>query len=181
MSWLDVVEDVIPTLEPTIPAPWQQRRLARMQLRDTTVIGAGSYDGKLVARAAHAPIFTLAHGGDGPTGNSAQIRAFLVGGNGSPVFLMAGGNARRWRNGEPGVTLRAAHEPAMTLRAGRADVHRIGEIAEDGRWVQCNLRCLARWQTVPDSYIGLTPEINGNGVPPLFAQRQMELLRDVTS
>mgnify|MGYP000957941497 CR=1 FL=1 len=34
-----------------------------------------------------------------------------------------------------------------------------------GRWVRMTVQALGRFQTVPDDYVGLTPEINGNGVP----------------
>jgi hypothetical protein len=36
---------------------------------------------------------------------------------------------------------------------------------------------LGRFQTVPDSYKGLTTKINGNGVPCLLAQKIMETLQ----
>lgn len=45
-----------------------------------------------------------------------------------------------------------------------------------GRWVRLTVRALGRFQTVPDSYVGLTAEVNGNGVPCLLAQRIMESL-----
>lgn len=64
-------------------------------------------------------------------------------------------------------------EPAMTLRGGRVSAHR----AYVGRWVRLTVQALGRFQTVPDSYKGLTAEVNGNGVPVLLAQRIMESLR----
>ena len=39
-----------------------------------------------------------------------------------------------------------------------------------------DIRALGRFQSVPDAYIGLTPQINGNGVPCDLARAIMESL-----
>ena len=80
VGWYAAIADLIDTLPPTEPAPWQRQRLARHPaFAQSMVIGAGGYDGQIVQRTADDPIFTLAHGGDpGSTGNSAQIRAYLI-------------------------------------------------------------------------------------------------------
>lgn len=107
------------------------------------------------ARAADEPAFTLRDGR-----------------NGSPerAYLLDGDNARA---DDRCASVRAGVEPAITVRGGRNSAHR----AYVGRWVRLTVQALGRLQTVPDSYIGLTAEINGNGVACLLAQRIMESLR----
>lgn len=109
------------------------------------------------------------------------------------AYLVDGDNARP-DTGEP--TTLAAWQPAMTMRGGPAAPHRaflmqgtssldIREAAEPsaacvasvgakaampkafvGYWVGMTIQAMGRFQTTPDSYQGLTNEINGNGVPP---------------
>jgi len=71
------------------------------------------------------------------------------------------------------LTVRQGENPIFTLTSSgekrplRAFV---------GRVVKMDIRCLGRFQTVPDDYKGLTVKINGNGFPCLMAQRVMETL-----
>ena len=77
-GWYAAIEDILHTLPPTKPAPWQLARMPK-QIRETMLIGAGGYDGGIVARGADDPVFTITHGGEtGSTGNTAQLRAYLV-------------------------------------------------------------------------------------------------------
>lgn len=164
VGWYAAIKDILDTLPPTQPAPWQMARLPKA-LRESMLIGTGGYDGGIVSRHIDEPAFTLTHGGDaGSTGNSAQIRAFLVDGD----------NATSHSTGEPKI--RAGDEPAMTMRGTRTTAHR-AHIA--GRWVRMTVQALGRFQTVPDDYRGLTAEINGNGVPCLLARRIMEHVRNL--
>jgi len=107
------------------------------------------------ARADGEPMFTIS-ASDGAKKSAA-------------AYLLDGDNARA-DSGEPIV--RTGTEPAMTLRSSRTTVQR----AYVGRWVRLTVQALSRFQTVPDGYIGLTAEVNGNGVPCLLAQRIMESL-----
>lgn len=71
-------------------------------------------------------------------------------------------------------------DPAPTIRTGFGEKQALRAVLLEepvGRWVKITLPCLARFQTVPDDYKGLTAEINGNGVPPRFARQLMEALR----
>lgn len=108
------------------------------------------------ARADGEPMFTI----------SASDRAKKS----AAAYLLDGDNARA---DDRLATVRAGVEPAMTVRGSRTSASR----AYVGRWVRLTIQALGRFQTVPDSYIGLTAEINGNGVPCLLAQRMMESLR----
>lgn len=195
VGWYAAIADLLPNLPPTQPAPWQVQRLERTPLYQTTVIGSGGYGGQVAQRAAADPMFTLTHGGDpGSTGNAAQIRAFLVGGgntnlhtptslardgalpaftvcggtHGSPerAFLLTGGNTSHATHCYPA----SVSAPTVTVGAGG----RLCTRAYVGRWVRLTVPALARLQTVPDDYCGLTSEINGNGVPCRLARHIME-------
>lgn len=157
VGWYAAIEDLLDTLPETRPARWQQQRMDRLPV-ETTLIGAGGFDGGVVQRGAGEPAFTVRNGQHG-----SPERALLLDGSNS-------------RNSGAHVSVRPGTEPAFTLRAGRADAHR----AYIGRWVKITLPCLARWQTVPQSYQGLTAEINGNGVPPRFARELMATLQGAT-
>lgn len=164
VGWHTAIEDLLPGLPETQPAPWQAQRLGRLYdpatLSRGYLVGGGNtnmHNPTSMPRPYDEPAFTVRAGGAG-----SPERAYLLDGSNSS-------------NSGAGVTLRRDDEPAMTLRAGRADTHRA---LFPGRWVRLNLPCLARFQTVPDSYQGLTAEINGNGVPPLFARRLMETMQE---
>ena len=232
VGWYAAIEDLIPTLPETTPAPWQLARLPK-GLRETMLFAQNDSQDKhgnsygATGRPANDPALTIGtnsagwwkayllgdqaagHGEgvqladtDAPAftvrsaGHNGSPRAYIVGGGNTqlaqvdshartddePMFtisasdgakklaaayLLDGDNARA-DTGEPIV--RAGIEPAMIVRGGRASATR----AYVGRWVRLTVLALGRLQTVPDSYVGLTPEINGNGVPCLEAQRIME-------
>jgi site-specific DNA-cytosine methylase len=177
---------------PTITANRNHQQIRAYLLGDQR---AGSSDG-IQVRAGDEPALTVRS--LGVSGGSAP-RAYIVsaGSNGhhdsvpirdsdEPVmtvlpngigrmraYLLDGDNASRL-SGEP--TVRAVDEPAMSIRASRVSAHRA---VVGGRWVRMTIHPLGRFQTVPDDYIGLTPQINGNGVPCLLARRIMESLRGV--
>lgn len=230
VGWLSVIEDILDTLPPTEPAPWQLARLPA-KLRETMLFAqndskdqhGNSYGA--TGRKASEPALSITGASPGwwkvyllddqygagssatcrdmdePSfpilaGDNHPIRGYIVGGgntnlsqidsyaraDGEPMFtigasdgakktaaayLMDGDNARA-DSGEP--IIRAGIEPAMTVRRSRSSATR----AYVGRWVRMTVQALGRFQTVPDSYVGLTSTINGNGVPPLLAQRIME-------
>lgn len=78
-----------------------------------------------------------------------------------------------------GLTIRQAADPVFTVQAGSNKPARAW--LEQGRVVAMTPRALARFQSIPDSYVlpehrGLACRIIGNGVPPLLAQRVAESL-----
>lgn len=188
VGWYAAIEDLIPSLPDTKPAPWQAQRMGRLE--DSTLIGASGFDGAIVADSHDSPTFTIT-----ANRNQKQLRAFLVGGgntnltdptslprssdepaftvrdgrNGSPerAFLVDGANGR---SSECHPTIADEADPAFTIGANKC-VHRA---VVTGQWKRLTVQALGRFQTVPDSYKGLTSEINGNGVPCLLAQRIME-------
>lgn len=125
------------------------------------IIGGGNTGWEKVssqARPAHEPMFTVRAGSHSPE------RAFL---------LQSQNTSQEWGKG-----YREGSEPSPTVIAVSRPSHQPRAYA-GGRWVRMTIHPLGRFQTVPDSYVGLTPEINGNGVPSLLARRIVESLRGV--
>lgn len=235
VGWYAAIADILHTLPPTKPAPWQEARMPQA-LRDSALFPSrmshdqhGNCYGPQ-SRDADEPALTLGTMTAGwykayllndqskSEGQGVQLldaeqpaftvrtfaggsrpRAYIVGGDttqlsqvdsharpdDAPMFtisasdgakktaaayLLDGDNAS-CQTGE--LTLRADDEPAMTMRGTRTPAHRA---IISGRWVRMTVQALGRFQTVPDDYIGLTAEINGNGVPCLLARRIMESL-----
>jgi site-specific DNA-cytosine methylase len=158
-------------------------------------IVSGGSDGQselVPTRGANEPVMTITNGAEG------RMRAFLVEsknanqqyGDGlrgmdepattvitdhkpshQPIALLIdSSNAGR----EP--TMLEPDEPSMAVQAwhGRRPSHM--PMVVTGTWKRLSVQALGRFQTVPDDYIGLTPQINGNGVCCLLAQRIMESL-----
>lgn len=204
VGWYAAIADLIPTLPPTEPAPWQLARLPQ-ELRETMLFAQNDSQDQhgnsygATGDPSHQPALTIG------TNSAGWWKACLLGDQsagagvgvqladaGTPAFtlrasdhkgfprayIVGGGNTQlaqvnshaRADTGE--LTVRAGVEPALTVRSGRVSAQR----AYVGRWVRLTVRALSRLQTVPDSYIGMTAEINGNGVPCLFSQRIMESL-----
>jgi hypothetical protein len=85
------------------------------------------------------------------------------GGRTPKAFIVSGSNS----NGRTFVP-REGNEPHFTITANMDRAPSRAQV--DGRVVKMTIQALGRFQTVPDSYIGLTPKINGNGVPCKMAE-----------
>jgi site-specific DNA-cytosine methylase len=140
---------------------------------------AGSSDG-VQMRADDEPALTVRSLG---VSGGAAPRAYIVssGSNGNhdsvpirestePVMTITTNGEGRMR----AYLVDGDNASRLSIRASRTPAHRA---YTGGRWVRMDIRALGRFQSVPDDYIGLTPQINGNGVPCLFARRIMESLR----
>jgi DNA (cytosine-5)-methyltransferase 1 len=80
---------------------------------------------------------------------------------------------------EYGMSARAGDEPSQTVRSNCNGIYNAS--LPGLRWVKITPRCLARFQSVPDSYDlpasnAVACAVVGNGVPPLFAQRLGEAI-----
>lgn len=160
-GWYGAIDDLIPSLPDTTPAKWQLARMPK-ELRETLLVekhGAGG-DRMLIARRASEPAWTM-------RAVDRQEECAIA------YVVSSGSNGLH----EGGVPIRDSAEPVMMIRAGRIPPHRAYTA---GRWVRMDIRALGRFQSVPDSYLGLTPEINGNGVPCDLAEQIMVSLRGVT-
>lgn len=169
-GWYAAIEDILHTLPPTKPAPWQLARLPK-ELTKTIIVHRNDMR-PMPTRYADEPIFTITAGSFNSSHSpSTMHRAYIVGARKTAAAYLLDGDNARSDTGEP--IMRAADEPAMAMRATRATVHR-AHIS--GQWVRMTIQALGRFQTVPDSYQGLTSEINGNGVPCDFAEAIMRSL-----
>lgn len=96
------------------------------------------------------------------------VRAGETGGTPPRAFVLDGQSNEGDR-----MTVRHSEDPIFTVSAsGEKRPTR----AYVGRVVKLDIRCLGRFQTVPDWYQGLTVKINGNGVPCLEAKKILETL-----
>jgi len=194
-GWYGAIEDLIPELPESKFAPWQLARLPELahtflmpggnasnenytrtacepaitigdinrvgNIPRAFILAQGGYDGNVVGAEADSPIFTV-------TANSNQggIRAFVVGGQfGKPSDGSGELRIPQVRNEEaPIFTVTAKNEGDWRARLSR------------GRVVKMTPRCLARFQSFPDSYAlpdanGLACRVIGNAVPPLLYER----------
>jgi len=85
------------------------------------------------------------------------------------AFIVAGGSAGK------NLPISDGDNPVFTIK-GNAGGREVVRAYEGGRVVKMTIQALGRFQTVPDSYVGMTTKINGNGVPVLLARRIMESL-----
>lgn len=90
-------------------------------------------------------------------------------GNAPRAFILDG----QTNEGER-ITVREGDEPIFTQSSTGSK--RPARAYAGGRVVKMTIKALGRFQTVPDTYIGLTTKINGNGVPCLMAQKILETL-----
>lgn len=72
------------------------------------------------------------------------------------------------------VTVRSGEDPIYTVQS--SGEKKPARAYANGRIIKLDIRCLGRFQTVPDDYKGLTIKINGNGFPCLGAQKILETL-----
>jgi len=84
------------------------------------------------------------------------------------AFVVSGGSTGK------NILVADGNEPIFTIKANAGAREPVR--ASIGRVVKMTIQALGRFQTVPDTYKGLTTKINGNGVPCLMAQGIMETL-----
>jgi len=199
VGWLAAIADLVDDLPDTEFAPWQLERMPA-HLRDSAYFGAGGFDGSVVQSAKSSPAFTVTANAN----QSSQLRAFIV--DGQPQFGSDNTSVRMCD--EPSQTIAATQtkrplraflatteqvirewtvrdgdQPAMTVKA--TAMHRpitSPKAGVNGRIVKLSPRCLARFQSFPDTYIlpekpSLAVRGIGNAVPPLMYQRIAETLR----
>ncbi len=192
VGWYEAIEDLIPSLPESRFAPWQ---LKRLRINGDMLVDSTGYvdgNGRLpVQRESHNPANTVLsnHAGRGmrafivPGGNmwtpptdedtpvftqqssshTLQSRAFIVGGQfGQPDT--GNGKSRPPQQADGG-------KPIFCVTAVNKDDWKAW--LSQGRVVKMTSRCLARFQSFPDSYIlpennTLACRIIGNAVPPLL-------------
>jgi DNA (cytosine-5)-methyltransferase 1 len=163
VGWYGAIEDLLPALPDSKFADWQLRKLTEsgiIKLNDNFMMndkGNNKYGSGV--RTANKPGFTIIN----------------VNANYPKAFLINGDNSTRE------ITIRLDNQPCFTMAGLSKSRNPLRSWLESGRVVQFNERCLARLQTLPDSYIlpekrALAAKIIGNGVPCLMMQKIIENL-----
>jgi DNA (cytosine-5)-methyltransferase 1 len=197
IGWYAAIEDLIDTLPVSKFADWQLERLPQ-ELQDTFIMVANvsgldrSFIGQGVC-AVDEPSNTIAAT---PTGGLP--RAFVINGtlndygasvtacvSDEPIYTMTGSMEKRparafiISNGNAtNAAFKADEEPYVTVDIGHSAA--IGRAwLSAGRVVKMTPRALARFQSLPDSYIlpdkdRLACTVIGNAVPPLLYQCVIE-------
>ena len=211
VGWYEAIEDLIPELPISTRADcelcqlgrcmghfadWQADRLPE-ELR-TILLAQGAYDGEVVNRSAELPAMTIT-----ANGNQSGVKAFLMrAGNANqagqqegrwsnmPAMTITGSKPRAFvvgsQYGQPNTVqdrppqIRRDNEPYFTVTVS-GSAHG-DQRAFAGRVVKMTPRALARFQSIPDTYLlpasnGLACEIVGNAVPPLLAKAICEAIR----
>lgn len=193
IGWYAAIEDLIPTLPDSQFAPWQLARLPEEMT--TRLFAQGKFDDRLSPADRQEPAFTMT-----ANSNQTHLRAFVldcqesnaahgltVRQDDDPMYTITAGTkrpARAWlvsaenTNAHPDtLAMKADHEPALTVRGSLIE-HGASPRAwlAAGRTVRMTPRALARFQSVPDTYVlpdkaGLACQIIGNGVPSLLMRK----------
>lgn len=162
IGWYAAIEDLIPALPDTKFADWQLARLPE-ELRTTTLVvnqRGGNNRDKMNMAVTPAPAFTMT------VSNGQKLKAFIIdcqnAGSPSP-------------DRERGLTIRNGNEPCFTLTSSMGQ-KRPTRAFDGGRVVAMTPRCLARFQSFPDSYMlpdskTLAAKGIGNAVPPLMMKK----------
>ncbi len=191
VSWYEAVEDLIPTLPDSQFAPWQLKRLPEEY--KTILVKNGDEFPTMPDKTT--PCYTVSSStcslgkafimnGANPNGNETKkyregdqpLKTVTSDISGARAFVMSGVNASTARP-------KCASEPSRT--ATSSDYKGFDIASVNGRVVKMTPRAIARVQSFPDSYVlpdraTLAVKGLGNAVPPLFAQRLYESLRETT-
>lgn len=158
VGWYAAIADLLPTLPESAFAPWQLARLPEAVAAG--LYGAGGFDKSIVYSNADEPSFTVTAN----VNQGSQLRAFIVDdqNNGTP-------------GPDRGLTIRGASSPVFTISATQTR-RPVRAQLDGGRVVAMTPRCLARFQSFPDSYrlpeaARLACRVIGNAVPPLLAAK----------
>jgi len=150
VGWYEAIEDLIPTLPESQFAPWQLARLPEeikgVIATNTVMLNRNQSEREDYLRLSYEPAYTVC-----AEGSNGRTRAFIVDGQ----------NA-----GRPLVVDK--DEPVFTVTNPYKGVSKAW--LSQGRVVKMNLHALSRFQSLPDSYIGATGVIIGNGVPCKLAE-----------
>ena len=197
IGWYSAIEDLIPELPESQFAQWQLKHLPEEVAGsiDQFLASGGNSSSKATIRKKADPSFTVI-----ADATRSPFRAFIIGTQqgfrpeqrmfryaDKPTFsVMASPNqltiralitdSRNNRESIQGtMTARKDSEPMFTIAASSAP-ERYKTWLSKGRVVAMTPRCLARFQTFPDSYLlpdkkTLACKVIGNAVPPLLYQK----------
>lgn len=190
VGWYAAIADLVDTLPPSAFAPWQLARLP-VELTEHGLFDMGNA-GRTGYSERNMPLILRPPAQPAPTiATAAPPRAFLINGANAgrdlsilpaevPAFTVSAQPANKHPeraflvDSQESNTPRSSERPAFAVPASVAKgPPRVG--LSHGRVVKMTPRALARFQSVPDSYllpshVGLACCVIGNGVPVLLAQ-----------
>lgn len=185
VGWYEAIADLLPTLPESRLAPWQLARLPE-ELRASVLVSAGI---ATTCNEPSEPAFTIV------SDHVNRTRAVLINESSTMEIRTAAGSAAVQVSSEQNarqravlvagllnsesttLTTRNGGEPAFTVTTS----HNQKDVRAwtTARVVAMTPRCLARFQSLPDTYIlpdkrALAARVIGNMVPPLLMQRIAE-------
>lgn len=198
IGWYSAIEDLIPTLPESKFAQWQEVRLPLELLQAGVMVDSRNVTqeyGKLhrladepaitvtvTDRPSHFPRAFIIDQNYGSPNDNGRARILSVKDADEPVFTIgAGGPGRAVRaylvdgqNASRDLTVLEVTDPACTIGASGKGSYRAW--LSQGRVVAMTPRALARFQSVPDSYVlpeskKLACKVIGNGVPCLLMEK----------
>ncbi len=176
-GWYEVIEDLIPDLNETQPAPWQVDRMPDELKTLANTVNAGPKGGAMprafiLGQGSRSSLKSEDEPADTVTANNNQT--------GTKAVILDSGNSTTREAEEPvfTVTTMGKQAPLKAFVVGRqyqsVNNHRVVQnrekgggpiwticasdnmdtrIWERGRWVSMSPRCLARFQDFPDNFI----------------------------
>lgn len=201
-GWYDSIADLLDDLEDSDLANWQKSLLDVFPLKSALFSQGISrdHDGNqypLLTRDGHEPAYTVT-----ANSNMNGMRAYIVGGqydrpndrdgrmpqmreSHAPSFTVTASYKGDWRAilvdpknaGRRRITIRFDDNPSFAITNPASGRPRA--ILETGRIVTLDNRCLARFQTFPDTYRlpdkrTVASRLIGNAVPPLMYKKLIE-------
>lgn len=197
LGWYDAIADLLPTCPESALAPWQLKRLPKDFPQSHFYVSGTEMrqEGEAFIVPCGRPARTVK-----ASEEVGRLKAVLVEGDAAgarpplvldvdvPAFTLktaGGGRVHRavlfsdQTDGDFGVSMRSDKDPAQTVVVGNARKHIRAVTLADCRVVSLTPRCLARFQTIPDSYLlpesrTLAAKIIGNAVPCEMVRRLLE-------
>lgn len=164
IGWYEAIEDLIPTLPESKFADWQLKRLPQEYAGSLLCMTGNTSDEQA---AEGVGILTPDQPANSVYAQPPSIRAFIVEGT-------AAGEGNKFT-----LPVRKRGEPIFTVRGGNMPRAWLSQ----GRIVSMTPRALARFQSIPDSYLlpeknSLACRIIGNAVPCLLMRRIVESVKE---
>ena len=183
VGWYEAIEDLIDTLPASKFAPWQLERLP-VELKDSAIFGNDQSDDRKGTAYKAMPKAFIMRSQNTEQEGSRQTResdypVHTITQDEKPkAFIIDGKPA----NYEGDLAIMAQDDPTVVITASQ-EKHQFRAWLSSGRVVKMTPRALARFQSIPDSYIlpdkaRLACTVIGNSVPPLLYRRVIEAQRE---
>lgn len=157
VGWYEAIEDLIPTLPVSQFAKWQLDRLP-FEVKETAMLNRNQSERDDYLGLAPEPAYTIC-----ADGSNGRTRAFIA-------------DQINHRGNDGKSTIRDECEPVWSIPVYSLKHPSPRAWLSQGRVISMTPRALARFQSIPDSYIlpenkSLACKVIGNGVCPLLYQK----------